>query len=89
VDTKAFGRWQPHAIEGEREDGDLYYRCHIESGHASYLRGIHIGRSRMSRDDAARNVGYFVGELLNKLGLAALQKVTHARLVRRCGALHP
>jgi hypothetical protein len=55
---KAFRGWSRGGDAGERADGDLYYRFHIEAGHGSYMRGVQIVRSRMSREEAARKVSW-------------------------------
>jgi hypothetical protein len=54
----SFGGWSTTGDEGESADGDMYYRYHIEPGRASYMRGVQIVPSRMSRDEAARKVGW-------------------------------
>jgi hypothetical protein len=55
---KAFSGWSDDVGLAERTDGDLHYRTHIESRHASYMRGVQIVRSRMSRDEAARKCSW-------------------------------
>jgi hypothetical protein len=53
---ESFGGWSNKGDEREQAEGDLYYRRHIEPGHGSYMRGVQIVPSRMSRDKAARNI---------------------------------
>jgi hypothetical protein len=55
---KKFDGWSDGGNADERADGDLYYRIHIEPGHASYMRGVQIVRSRMSRAQAARKLSW-------------------------------
>ncbi|HEY6349511.1 MAG TPA: hypothetical protein VI636_08895 [Candidatus Angelobacter sp.] len=44
-----FGGWTNLPDAQETTDGDLVYRSHIEPGHASFMRGIQIVRSNMSK----------------------------------------
>jgi hypothetical protein len=37
-----FGGWQEGGKQENFAQDDLFYRSHIESGHASYMRGVHI-----------------------------------------------
>ena len=55
---ESFGGWSNQGDEKERTDGDLHYRFHIQPGHASYMRGVQLVRSRLSRDEAARKVSW-------------------------------
>jgi hypothetical protein len=53
---RSFAGWSDAAEKSEWEDGDLYFRDHIERSRASYMRGVQLVRSRMSRDEASRHV---------------------------------
>jgi hypothetical protein len=45
-----FGGWsQGHEIQF-KNDGDLFFRLHVEAGYASYLRGIQLIRSGLTRE---------------------------------------
>jgi len=54
-----FTRFRPRGFVGWQHGGksdmfserDLYYRLHVEPGHASYSRGGHIIHSELSKDD--------------------------------------
>jgi len=43
-----FGGWHEIGKKEQFAQDDLYYRSHVESGHASYMRGVHIVRSATS-----------------------------------------
>lgn len=49
---RAFGGWDSKVRTPETHDSDLYYRSHVEPGHASYMRGVQIIQSQMTRAKA-------------------------------------
>ncbi|MBZ5653899.1 MAG: hypothetical protein LAO56_01335 [Acidobacteriia bacterium] len=50
-----FGGWRnSHEVQLTKE-GDLFYRTHVEPGHASYMRGCQIVSSSMSKESIARD----------------------------------
>jgi hypothetical protein len=52
-----FGGWSQPVASKETTDSDLHYRHHIETGHASYMRGIQLTVGHMSREQAAHAHG--------------------------------
>lgn len=46
-----FGGWKSTHDEAVAQIGNLFFRKHIEMGHASYIRGCQIVSSRSSKDD--------------------------------------
>lgn len=50
VRLSAFGGWRDSHDESTTDLGDLFFRKHIEAGHASYIRGCQIIRSQVSKD---------------------------------------
>jgi hypothetical protein len=52
VRPNTFAGWSNLDDQREQLDGALFYRQHIEPGRASFMRGVQIVRSRMSRDQA-------------------------------------
>ena len=47
---RSFGGWHNVGREGQFVQDDLCYRSHIESGHASYMRGAQIMRSATTNE---------------------------------------
>jgi hypothetical protein len=45
-----FGGWRDNHDGGITNVDDLFYRKHVEPGHASYMRGCQIVRSQVSKD---------------------------------------
>src|SRR6185312_15144701 len=41
-----------------RSEGEMHYRSHVEPGYASYLRGVQLVRSSVSREQIIRRHGY-------------------------------
>ena len=52
-----FGGWLSPVSSDETSDGDLHYRYHVEAGHASYMRGVQLIVSSMSKNEAATRLG--------------------------------
>lgn len=50
TDPRGFGGWHDVGQEEKVAENDFFYRSHIESGQASYTRGVQIVRSRISKE---------------------------------------
>ena len=50
---RGFGGWARDQEATLTTDGDLIYRRHVEPKYASYMRGVQIVRSRISKESAA------------------------------------
>lgn len=50
VRPSQFSVWQNSHDDGVTELGDLFFRKHVETGYASYMRGCQIIRSQISKD---------------------------------------
>ncbi|HYA26237.1 MAG TPA: hypothetical protein VEF05_18900, partial [Terriglobales bacterium] len=53
-----FNGWEDRHFSGHELKGDLYYRTHVESGHASYARGVQIVHPKLVMDDIIRRHDY-------------------------------
>ncbi len=49
--------WSNSGDDEQKVDDDLCYMRHIQPGHASYMRGVHLVASAMSKKEAARGHG--------------------------------
>jgi hypothetical protein len=49
--TNSFGGWRDSHDAAVTQMGDLFFRTHIETGHASYIRGFQVIPSHASKED--------------------------------------
>lgn len=56
VPPKGFRGWDQVGQEQKVVEDDIFYRSHIEPGHASYMRGVQIVHSAISADAVIRDL---------------------------------
>jgi hypothetical protein len=62
VQPRGFGGWQEVGKKERFAEDDLFFRSHVESGHASYMRGVHVVRSETPKEAVIQKFGYSVDE---------------------------
>lgn len=57
VRLTSFGGWHG-GQDGNVTEDDLFYRFHVEAGHASYMRGVHIVHPATSKEAVIKRLDY-------------------------------